>query len=73
MTDPRSTAQRVLDEAWNEFRYPRPATDEPTPGFRRAIAAALEAFASAGAALEDYGADFPEMCHALAAEIREGR
>lgn len=28
----------VLAMAWHEFRYPRPAIDEPTPAFERAMA-----------------------------------
>lgn len=40
---------------------------------RAAALAVLEKLASAGAAIEDYGADVPEMCRALVAQIREGR
>lgn len=31
--------ERAISIAWHEFRYPRPATDEPTEAFRRAIRA----------------------------------
>jgi hypothetical protein len=42
-TDDEATIERVIGVAWHEFRYPRPAVDEPTDAFRRAIRAALRA------------------------------
>jgi hypothetical protein len=45
----------------------------PDDWARAAALAVLEKLASAGAAIEDYGADVPEMCRALVAQIREGR
>lgn len=30
--------KHVIDTAWHEYRYPRPALDEPTPAFLRAMA-----------------------------------
>jgi hypothetical protein len=37
---------KMIDEAtwaaWHEFRYPRPALDEPTDAFKRAIRTAIE-------------------------------
>ena len=69
MTDPRSVAQRVVDQAWSEYRYPRPAIDAPTPGFRRAVAAALEELAD----LTPGPGPLPAKLRELAGEIREGR
>lgn len=37
-TDP---IERAVLAAWHEFRYPRPALDEPTDAFRRAVRVAL--------------------------------
>lgn len=42
MNDPTTDpVERIVLTAWHEYRYPRPATDEPTDAFRRAIRVAL--------------------------------
>ena len=37
----------AIGAAWHEFRYPRPATDEPDPAFKRAIRVAIETYRAA--------------------------
>lgn len=37
----------VLAAAWSEYRYPRPAIDEPAPSFKRGLAAAISRIAFA--------------------------
>jgi hypothetical protein len=41
----------MLPFAWHEFRYPRPATDEPTDAFRRAIEVCVDSAAAREVAL----------------------
>lgn len=42
-SDDTATIERVTAQAWHEFRYPRPALDEPTEAFKRAIGVAVRA------------------------------
>lgn len=69
---PVSARADVIDEAWNEFRYPRPATEAPTPGFRRAIAAALEELDTV-VMLRVINREEPIDLAGLARDIREGK
>lgn len=49
---PETEFARIVAAAWHEFRYPRPALDEPSGSFERAIRAALDESAAPSPAVD---------------------